>query len=200
MRPRSLEGLRGLISMHFLHGDWQHLLNNSVSFLVLNTLVFFFYRNVSVKVLTYIAIIGGIILWIIGRDSNHIGASLIIFGEAAFLFFSGLFSRNPMMLRVGLAVAFYYGSMVWWIFPVDPTISWEGHLSGAAVGIVLAYLFKDRVPERKKYSFEIEEEYEKKWAQLPDKQLPVRGLEEIVDESKPRPIEIKYHYKPKKEE
>ena len=198
LRPREWRGIKGIASMHFLHSDWNHILNNSISFLVLNTMLFFYYRKVSFRVLFTLMFVGGILLWLGGRSSNHIGASLVIFGEAAFLFFSGLFSRSPMMLRIGLVVAFYYGSMIWGVFPIDPSVSWEGHLSGAIVGIVMAWIHKDKVPPRKKYSFELEEEYEKVWAQLEDHQLPVREVEEIKMDQKPEQ-RIIYHFKSKKD-
>ncbi len=47
--------------------------------------------------------------------------------------------------------------MVWYLFPVDPKISWEGHLSGFVVGIALALVFKGNYPvENKKYEWEKE--------------------------------------------
>jgi membrane associated rhomboid family serine protease len=160
MHPRSLEGIYGLVTMHFLHGDFDHIGNNSLSFLVLNTMLFYFYRGVSWKVFFRIMLIAGAILWLIGRPSNHIGASLIIYGLAAFLFFSGIFRRDEMLLRISLAVAFIYGSIIWWVLPLDPHISWEGHLAGAAVGIALAWLYRGKGPQKKKYQYEIDEELE----------------------------------------
>ncbi|NNE55868.1 MAG: rhomboid family intramembrane serine protease [Flavobacteriales bacterium] len=161
MRPRELRGLIGVITMHFLHGDFTHIGQNTLSFVILNVMLFFFYRGVSWKVFLRIAIIGGALLWLWGRSSNHIGASLIIYGLAAFVFFSGVFRRDEKMLRISLVVAFYFGSIVWWVFPIDPSISWEGHMSGSVVGIALAWLYRGQGPIRDKYQWEIDEELEK---------------------------------------
>ena len=76
-------------------------------------------------------------LWGLAVDGNHIGASGIIYGLAAFLFTSGMIRNNRLLLlRVSLAVAFFYGGIVWWMLPIDDHVSWEGHLSGAIVGTV----------------------------------------------------------------
>lgn len=161
MRPRELKGLIGIGSMHFLHGSFEHIGNNTLSFGVLNTLLFFFYPGLAWKVFWRIMLIGGALLWFWGRESNHIGASLLIYGIAAFVFISGLIRRDEKMLRVSLFTAFVYGSIVWWVLPIDPSISWEGHASGALVGVSLAWIYRQRGPQRKKYQWEIDEELEK---------------------------------------
>lgn len=181
MFPREVEGLRGIFSMHFLHGSWKHIWGNSLSFAVLTTMLFYFYRKISFKVFIYIAIFGGILLWLGGRPSNHIGASLIIFGEAFFLFFAGIFSKNPKLLRIGLVVAFYYGSMVWYLFPIDPDVSWEGHLAGALVGVFLAYRYKEQTPKRSKTRWEIEEELEEQYKNLWDDEIVIRGASQFIN-------------------
>jgi len=163
MHPRTWEGLYGMVSMHFLHGDFDHIWKNSLSFLVLNSLLFYFYRGLSWKVFIRLMILGGAALWLIGRPSNHIGASLLIYGLASFIFFSGIFRRgDELMLRISLAVAFIYGSIIWWVLPIDPQISWEGHLAGALVGVILAWHYRVKGPKKKKYQWEIDEELEQK--------------------------------------
>ena len=42
------------------------------------------------------------------------------------------------------------------IFSNNPNISWEGHLSGFIVGIILALLFKKNIPINKVYKWENE--------------------------------------------
>jgi hypothetical protein len=53
-----------------------------------------------------------------------------------------------------------YGSMLGGLLPDDKSISYESHIAGACLGIILAFLFKDKDPElpRKQYSWEIEDE------------------------------------------
>ena len=88
--------------------------------------------------------ITGVLLWIIGRESYHIGASSIIYGLAFFLFWSGLITPSIALTAISLVVVFWYGSMVWDMFPFLPneTVSWEGHLSGAIAGSLAAFFFR----------------------------------------------------------
>ena len=106
--------------------------------------------------------ISGFWLWIIGRPSFHIGASGIIYALASFIFASGIFSKNPRLSALSLVVIFLYGSMIWGILPTNQPISWEGHLSGFFAGVIVALFFRDEVPKRKKYQWEIDEEIDEK--------------------------------------
>lgn len=58
------------------------------------------------------------------------------------------------MLALSFVVAFFYGSMVWYVLPLKTGISWEGHLSGGVVGLLLAIITKNKLPEKKKYQWE----------------------------------------------
>lgn len=154
--PRRLEGLRGIIFSPFIHGSLTHLFNNSVPLFVLTTALFYFYKKIRWKVLLYGLLFTGIATWCIGRASLHIGASGVVYMLAAFLFFRGIFSKQYQLTALALAVVFLYGGMLWYVFPIDSKISWEGHLSGFLVGIFLAFWFKENPIETKKYEWEKE--------------------------------------------
>lgn len=156
--PRKASGLKGILFSPLIHGDWKHLFDNSIPVFILSFALFYFYRGISFAIFTYIYFIGGMILWIIGRDAYHIGASGIIYGLAAFLFLSGIIRRVTNLMAISLLVVFLYGSLIWGLLPFDYHVSWEGHLSGAAVGIVLAFLYRDLGPEPEKPSWELEDE------------------------------------------
>ena len=142
--PRTVRGMRGILLHPFAHAGLSHLFNNVSTFLVLSTALYYFYRDVANKVLLLLWPMTGILLWVIGRDSVHIGASGIIYGLAFFIFWGGLLMRNISLLAISLAVVFWYGSMVWDMLPFLPneSISWEGHLSGAVSGSLLAFIFR----------------------------------------------------------
>ena len=115
--PLHVNGLQGIVLMPFVHGDMKHLLANSGTFLILATALFYFYREISLRVLIGIWIISGIWVWFGGRESWHIGASGIIYGLSSFLFFSGIIRKNTQLAALAMVVAFLYGSMIWGIFP-----------------------------------------------------------------------------------
>lgn len=159
--PRELYGLAGIVFSPLIHSDFEHLYANSVPILVLMTSLFYFYRKIAFKVFFLIYLFSGIWLWIAGRESYHIGASGLIYGLAAFLFVSGILRKSPQLLAITLMVTFLYGSIIWGIVPdfyPEKNISWEGHLFGMIAGIALALYFRKSGPQRKKYSWEIEEE------------------------------------------
>ncbi len=156
--PKTLKGLRGVLFSPFIHSGLSHIFNNSIPLFVLSMGLFYFYRNIRWKVLLVGFLATGAMTWLIARPAYHIGASGIVYMLAAFLFFKGIASRRYQLIALSLVIVFMYGSMVWYLFPVDPKISWEGHLSGFVVGIVLALIYKGNVPvENKKYAWEKED-------------------------------------------
>jgi membrane associated rhomboid family serine protease len=148
--PRRFENIGGIFSMIFIHSSWSHLLNNVLSFFVLGSFLYYFYRQIAPKVLVISYIFSGLILWVIGRESWHIGASGLIYSLAFFLFFSGLIRKYVPLIAISLIVAFIYGSMVWHIFPwqLHDPISWEGHLAGGFTGTVLSVWLRNKEPQK----------------------------------------------------
>ncbi len=155
--PRTYQGLLGIVTMPFLHSSWQHLISNSVPFFFLGSILFFFYKELAWRVLLFVWLIGGLWLWIGGGTGYHIGASGVVYGLAAFLFFSGVWRRNSVLLRLTLVVAFIYGGLVWGFFPEffpNQNISWEGHLFGFLSGMVLAWFFRHQGPPDDQYHWD----------------------------------------------
>lgn len=158
--PRNLIGLKGILTSPLIHADFKHLIANSTSFLVLSTALFFFYRKVALRIFILNYFMSGILLWLGGREVWHIGASGIIYGMASFLLFSGIFRKDLRLLTISLIVVFLYGSFIWGLFPIDPKISWEGHLMGAASGTILSFIYYKQGPPIHPYELEKEMEDE----------------------------------------
>jgi len=141
--PRTLMGLQGLLFSPFLHGDLNHITNNSIPLFILTTALIYFYRDVSLKVLFYGILLSGLITWVIGRESYHIGASGLIYVLVSFIFFKGMMTQYYRLMALSLTVVMIYGGMIWYVFPeVDKQISWEGHLAGLITGFFFAIRFK----------------------------------------------------------
>lgn len=157
IQPRTLKGLRGIVFSPFIHSDIKHLFHNTIPLFILSTALFFFYRTISWKVLLVGLLLTGLLTWVIGRPANHIGASGVIYLLASFLFFKGIFSKYYRLIALSLVVVFLYGGLLWFIVPVDPKISWEGHLSGLIVGLLLAFIFKQEIIIIPKYEWEKED-------------------------------------------
>lgn len=196
LKPRSASGLMGIITMPFIHSSWSHLMNNSIPMLVLGWALFHFYPTLAWKTLIGITLLGGAWLWISGRDSYHIGASGVVYGLAAFLFLSGWLRKEKRVAALSLLVAFLYGSLWWGILPIDPSISWEGHLWGALSGFALAVAYRKQGPQKPVYVWPEEEapELEISLPKYPG-EIPSIGLHDNQHSTSPQ-IRIIYIQKP----
>jgi len=155
IRPLERDGLWGIIFAPLLHADWAHLLANTVPALVLGFLVTLAGMSRFVWATAIIWIVGGLGTWLIGNigscrmETNHIGASGLIFGWLAFLLVFGWLTRHVWQIVVSLVVLFGYGGVLLGAVPVLDRcggVSWQGHLCGALAGVLAAYWLSS--PER----------------------------------------------------
>jgi membrane associated rhomboid family serine protease len=165
--PRKIEGLIGIFSSPLLHGDLNHIFSNSVPLFLLLAGTIYFYRGVGFLALGWIWIITGLGVWLIGRDSIHIGASGIVYGLAAFLAVSGIIRNDIRLMSISLLTIFLYGGMLWGVLPLFKHISWESHFMGTLAGIYCAFKYRKAGPQQKQYFLD-EEEEEKQ--EIPDQQ------------------------------
>lgn len=153
IRPLETDGLTGIIFAPLLHSNWQHLLANTGPALVLGFLMTLAGLSRFIYATAIVWIVGGFGTWLIGNtgaqgyETNHIGASGLIFGWLAFLLVFGLFTRNTWEIVIGVIVLFVYGSILLGVLPGTFGVSWQGHLCGALAGVLAAYVLSG--PERK---------------------------------------------------
>lgn len=145
--PRSLQGSLGILTSPFIHSGFSHLWSNTVPIAVLTFFLGIFYYKESTRILIFGVLLSGVLTWMIGRTSYHIGASGLIYVLASFIFFKGVFINNYRHIAASLIIVFLYGSLIWYVLPVKSHISWEGHLSGAITGLILACCIKVTIPK-----------------------------------------------------
>ena len=148
VKPVSLEGIPGIFLFHFIHGDWEHLFANTIPILVLGSALYYFYRPIANRILLILILSVGLLTWCGARGGVHIGASGLVYGLTFFLMLSGFIRKDKKLIIISLVVVFLYGSLVWGLYPkyaIENNISWEGHLSGFVMGIVLAIYYKGEV-------------------------------------------------------
>ncbi len=144
--PRTFEGLVGILTSGFIHSGINHLYSNSLPVVILSAALAFFYKQKHLSVLLLGYFFSGLLTWLIGRESYHIGASGLIYFLASFLFFNGIKSKSYRLTALALSVVFVYGSLVWGTLPsYKEGISWEGHLSGFIIGFLISYFVKPEV-------------------------------------------------------
>ncbi|MEM7107039.1 MAG: rhomboid family intramembrane serine protease [Bacteroidota bacterium] len=141
--PRTLYGSLGIITSPLIHGDFYHLLSNSLPILFLGVGLFYFYKPVAWQVVCIIYTLSGFWVWLIAREAYHIGASGLVYGLMAYLLLSGFIRKDRSSIAVSLAILVLYGgSMFTGVLPGDPGISWESHLLGATAGLFCAVLYR----------------------------------------------------------
>jgi membrane associated rhomboid family serine protease len=150
IRPRTVPGLAGIPLAPFLHGDFPHLISNSLPFLVLGGLVLAGGRGEFLGTTIFVIAVGGAAVWLLApANSNHIGASGLVFGYLGFLLARGFFEKSIAWCALSLAVLIAYGGLLFGVLPGQPGISWQGHLFGFAAGIVAAWgCFSNQEPPR----------------------------------------------------
>ncbi len=140
--PRTWVGLRGIIFSPFLHANFKHLYSNSLPLFFLLLALFYFYPGEAYKVLIIGWLATGFLVWLIGREAYHIGASGLVYMLVSFGVFAGIFSGQKSLLALSLVVIFFYGSSIWGMFPSFAyDKSWEAHASGYLVGFLLALVY-----------------------------------------------------------
>jgi membrane associated rhomboid family serine protease len=144
--PRTTKGLIGIVTSPFLHGGFRHIISNTVPLVVLLFILSYFYPQKALSIILFTVIVGGMFVWLFGRNANHIGASGLIYGVAAFLITNGFIEQKFVPLLISVGVIVLYGGLIWGILPsMRSYVSWESHLFGAIAGVASSFLLKTKL-------------------------------------------------------
>lgn len=212
IKPHDISSLKGILFMPLIHSknEIEHIVNNSIPTAILLGAIIYYYREISLRVFLFSWLGTGIGVWLFAANTNsyHIGMSGIIYAMAGFLFTSGVLRKYLPLQAISLFVVFVYGSLIWGIFPMQPHVSWEGHLMGLISGVTLAFVYRKLGPQSPKYQYEIEKEM---GIEPPDFEAELnerirleeerrkeaealQEMQEKLNHSHHHPINITYHY------
>lgn len=139
--PRTTVGLGGIVFAPFLHGNFRHLIANSVPFIVLGWLVMLRCTSDFWVVSGVSMLVGGFGAWLFGAPrSVHIGASGVIFGYFGFLLVRAWLEKSVSSILLALIAAGLYGGLIWGVLPLQRGVSWQAHLFGLIGGGIAAWL------------------------------------------------------------
>jgi membrane associated rhomboid family serine protease len=141
IEPRTFIGLIGIFTAPLIHGDFVHLLSNTIPMLFLGSVLFFFYPRIGGQIFFRAYFYTNILVWLFARPANHIGASGVVYALAFFLIFFGIFRRDFTSIFISVVVLLLYGGIFYGVLPTDPRVSWESHFAGAFVGIASAITY-----------------------------------------------------------
>ena len=145
IEPRDPGALDGIAFAPFLHAGFDHLIGNTVPFLVLGAAIALGGALRVAAVTVIVAVVGGLGTWLVApADTIHIGASGVVFGYAAYLVARGFFSGRLLQIGLGLLVLGVWGATLLRALVPTDGISWQGHLFGAVGGVLAAWLLRHR--------------------------------------------------------
>ncbi len=145
IHAQEVDGLPGILSAPFLHAGWDHLISNSVPFLVLGFLVLM--GGLARWAMSTLICIGasGLFAWLLTPANTIVlGASGLIFGWLTYLLARGIWSRRPGQVVIAVLVLLVYGGLIFGVLPGTAGVSWQAHLGGAVGGVLAAWLLHRR--------------------------------------------------------
>jgi membrane associated rhomboid family serine protease len=146
--PRRTEGLSGILTSPLIHGSWEHLFYNTVSFMLLSAVIFAFYPRIALRSFILLYLLSGLGVWAIAQPNTyHIGASGVVYGMVSLVFWSGVFRRNLKSIVLALIVLVVYAGFFEGIVPGKEGVSWESHLLGAVAGIGIAWWYRNEIEQ-----------------------------------------------------
>jgi membrane associated rhomboid family serine protease len=139
VQPRTEEGLVGVLVAPLLHFGFDHLVSNTIPVAILGflALVTGVARGLLATAIIWVA--GGAGVWLFAGDqTNHAGASVLVFGWIVYLVVRGFLTGRTSEILIGVAVFLLYSGALLGVLPGQPGVSWQGHLFGAIGGAVAA--------------------------------------------------------------
>jgi membrane associated rhomboid family serine protease len=137
--PRTGRGLLGVVFSPLLHANFAHVIANAFPLWILLLLLYGDRRYKPPETLATIWIGSGIGTWLIGRGGAvHVGASSLVFGLVTYLIVSGVLMKRWRPALIAFLVLIVFGGIFYGVLPQPGPVSWEGHLSGAIIGVYAA--------------------------------------------------------------
>ena len=145
IQPRDADSLPGIVAAPFLHAGFDHLIGNTIPFLILGAIIALGGATRVLLTTAIIILVAGLGTWLIGpAHSVHVGASGVVFGYAGYVIARGVFSRSLLELAIGALVVVLYSSTLLSALVPTQGISWQSHLFGGIGGVLAAWMLDRR--------------------------------------------------------
>ncbi|HEU5266953.1 MAG TPA: rhomboid family intramembrane serine protease [Jatrophihabitans sp.] len=146
LEPRELAGLWGVLTAPFLHTDFAHLASNTLPVLLVGWVLMLSGLRTWLIVTAFVVVVGGLLTWLVGPSNTVIvGASGLVFGWLGYLLARAWFSRQLKWILVAVAVLFFFGTLLFGLFPtLHSGVSWQAHVCGFVAGVGAGALLHPR--------------------------------------------------------
>lgn len=139
--PRRVIGLPGILFAPLLHANFNHLFFNTIPLAVLCNFILLNGFDYFLHVTVFITLVSGALIWLLGKDGLHIGASALITGYWGLLVCDIMQQQTVTAIILGLVCIYYFAGIFFGVFPGRKGVSWEGHLFGLVAGVLASFLF-----------------------------------------------------------
>ncbi len=143
--PRDFAGLSGIPVSWAIHGSPTHLMNNTLPLVILGAFIAVRSRVTYLKVTVFVIATSGLLVWLLGKEALHLGASGVVFGYLGYLLARGVVERSPPAVMLAFLAVLLYGGILVGILPGQHGVSWESHLFGFVAGTVASRYFPNRM-------------------------------------------------------
>lgn len=146
IRPRSVDGLWGIVTQPFLHHDAAQMARDTLPVILIGWVVMLAGLRSWFVVTSLVVVLGGLLTWLIGPSGALIvGASGMVFGWMGYLLARALFSRRLKWILVAVAVLFFYGTLLAGLFAsLHSNVSWQANVGGFVAGVVAGAVLHPR--------------------------------------------------------
>lgn len=139
LKPRSVDGLWGVLTAPALHVSYGHLLSESVPILGVGWVLMLSGVRTWLTVSGLVLVLGGLATWLVAPSGLFVGASGVVFGWLGYLLGRAYFTRKVRWILSAAAVLFFFGTLLAGLLPsVDKHASWQSHVCGFLAGVVAA--------------------------------------------------------------
>jgi len=160
--PLNSDKFFNLFTYPLVHADFSHLINNSYPLLILGGIISSVYKEISNRVFFLAYVLSGMIFWGLGDSTPVIGASGVVYALGSFILVSGFIKKQPRLAMLSFLIIFLNFFNLWGIIEIEKdNISQTAHLSGVIAGLIIAFIYRKKGPQAKKYNYELEEELER---------------------------------------
>ncbi|MDK8896189.1 rhomboid family intramembrane serine protease [Corynebacterium sp. MSK006] len=151
IHPLDPSSLWHIATAPVLHADFSHLTSNSVPGAIFAFLVGLSGRRAFWEVTAFVVVVGGAGTWFFGGvGTNHIGASMLVYGWLIYLLIRGIFNRSLGQIALGVVLFISYSGLLWGVLPGTPGMSWQAHLFGAIGGVLAGMIITSDDPPKNK--------------------------------------------------
>lgn len=143
LHPHQIDYFYTAFTAVWLHANLEHLFGNLISLISLTAIFLLLFPNKWVSFFLKQYFLSSVLFFFIAKENTlHIGASVWVYSFVTFILTILLIQPNKKLLSIFFLTVLFFGSVWWGLLPIMPQVSYEGHLSGAITGIVIALISK----------------------------------------------------------